>query len=177
MKIPDLSPELKFRKLTPTVEEFEFSFQAKKQALGPHVIRKWGWDEQFQRSVHDQRLREKPVSQIELNGRPIGTLSLQSLPEFIRFGEFYLIDSFRGIGIGSKILAHCLQLADAKNLPVRLEYLLWNPVGSLYRRNGFVEVGRTSTHFLMERPTRVDSHPVSASGTCGSVRVIVRREK
>jgi GNAT superfamily N-acetyltransferase len=64
---------------------------------------------------------------------------------------------FRGIGIGSKILAHCLQLADAKNLAVRLEYLLWNPVGSLYRRNGFVEVGRTSTHFLMERPTRVDS--------------------
>jgi len=157
MKVPDLPPNLKFRMLTPTDEEFEFSFQAKKRALGPHIIKQWGWDEKFQREVHDQRLREKPFCQIELNGRPIGTLSLQLLPEFVRFGEFYLIDSFRGLGIGSKILAHCLELADDEDIPVRLEYLLWNPVGSLYRRNGFVEVGRTSTHFLMERSKRLDS--------------------
>ena len=152
MKVPDLLPDLKFRKLTPTAEEIEFSFQAKKQAIGPHIIKQWGWDEDFQRKVHHQRLREKSFCQIEMKGRPIGTLSLQLLPEFIRFGEFYLIDSFRGIGIGSKILVHCLRFADDKNLPVRLEYLLWNPVGSLYRRNGFVEIGRTSSHYLMERP-------------------------
>ena len=102
-------------------------------------------------------MREKPFCQIELNGQPIGTLSLQLLPEFVRFGEFYLIDSFRGLGIGSTILAHCLELADDEDMSVRLEYLLWNPVGSLYRRNGFVEVGRTSTHFLMERPKLLDS--------------------
>jgi GNAT superfamily N-acetyltransferase len=153
MNVPDLPPDLTFQMLTPTDAEVEFSFQAKKQALGPYIIQQWGWDEKFQRDVHDQRLREKPFCQIELNGRPIGTLSLQLLPEFVRFGEFYLMDSFRGLGIGSKILAHCLELAD-DDIPVRLEYLLWNPVGSLYRRNGFVEVGRTSTHFLMERPKR-----------------------
>ncbi|MDR6667934.1 GNAT family N-acetyltransferase [Rhizobium sp. 1399] len=157
MKIPDLPPDLTFQMLTPTDEEFECSFQAKKQALGPHIIQQWGWDEKFQREVHDQRLREKPFCRIELDGQPIGTVSLQLLPEFVRFGEFYLMDSFRGLGIGSKILAHCLELADAEDLPVRLEYLLWNPVGSLYRRNGFVEVGRTSTHFLMERPKRLGS--------------------
>lgn len=155
MKVPDIPPDLAFRMLTPTDEEFEFSFQAKKQALGPHIIRQWGWDEKFQRDVHDQRLRDKPFCQIELNGRPIGTLSLQLMPEFVRFGEFYLIDSFRGLGIGSKILGHCLALADNEVLPVRLEYLLWNPVGSLYRRNGFVEMGRTATHVLMERPIRL----------------------
>ncbi|MEP3437509.1 MAG: GNAT family N-acetyltransferase [Hoeflea sp.] len=151
MIIPDLPPDLRFRKLTPTDEEFEFSFRAKKQALGPHIAQKWGWDEEFQRSVHDQRLREKPFCQIEMNGCPIGTVSLQLLPEFIRFGEFYLIDEIRGQGVGSRILAHCLQLADDTNLPVRLEYLLWNPVASLYRRTGFVEIGRTPIHFLMER--------------------------
>lgn len=152
MKVPDLPPDLKFQMLAPTDEEFEFSFLAKKQALGPHIIQQWGWDEHYQRKVHDQRLREKPVCQIDLNGQPIGTLSLHLLPGCIQFGEFYLIDSFRGRGIGSRILSHCLQLADDGNMPVRLEYLLWNPVGSLYRRNGFVEIGRTPTHFLMERP-------------------------
>jgi len=123
MKVPDLPPDVKFRTLTPTDEEIEFSFEAKKQALGLHIRLKWGWDEKFQREVHDQRLREKPFCQIELNGRPIGTLSLQRLPEFIRFGEFYLIDSFRGLGIGSRILAHCLKLADDKNLPVERQPL------------------------------------------------------
>ncbi|MDW9735730.1 GNAT family N-acetyltransferase [Sinorhizobium meliloti] len=162
MIVPDLHPDLKFRSLTPTVEELEFAFEAKKQALGPYIIQQWGWDEEFQRNVHARRMREKPFHQIVLNGQPIGTLSLQLLPEFIRFGEFYLIDSFRGIGIGSRVLDHCLQLADEKGLPVRLEYLLWNPVGSLYRRSGFVEVGRTPTHFLMERPTlKTSSEPSS----------------
>ncbi|MDP9762103.1 MULTISPECIES: GNAT family N-acetyltransferase [Agrobacterium] len=165
MIVPDLHPDLKFRSLEPTAEETEFAFQAKKQALGPHIIHRWGWDDEFQRGVHARRLREKPFCQIELNGRPIGTLSLQLLPEFIRFGEFYLIDSFRGIGIGSRVLAHCLQLADEKGLPVRLEALLWNPVASLYRRHGFVEVGRTPTHFVMERPVqgilKISSKPSS----------------
>ncbi len=34
------------------------------------------------------------------------------------------------------------------NLPVRLRYLKWNPVGSLYRRNGFQQVGESDVHFL-----------------------------
>jgi hypothetical protein len=36
-------------------------------------------------------------------------------------------------------------------LPMRLRYLKWNPVGSLYRREGFRQVGETDIHFLMER--------------------------
>lgn len=151
MNVPDMPPDLKFRLLTPTSEEFEFSFQAKRQALGPHVIRKWGWDDTYQRKVHAERLREKPFFQIEMIGQPVGTLSFQAKPQFIRFGEFYLINAFRGRGIGARILRHCIALADDADLPVRLEYLLWNPVGSLYRRHGFVEAGRTSTHVLMER--------------------------
>jgi GNAT superfamily N-acetyltransferase len=157
MKVPDLPPDLTFRTLVPTDEEFEFSFQAKKQALGPYITQKWGWDENFQRELHDKRLRENPFSQIELNGSLIGTLSFQPLPGFMRLGDFYLMASFQGRGIGSRILTHCLQLAGEKNVPMRLEYLLWNPVGSLYRRNGFIEVERTPTHFLMERPKRLDT--------------------
>ncbi|KXF77163.1 acetyltransferase [Paramesorhizobium deserti] len=152
MRIPDLPPDLKFQPLAQTDEEFEFSFRAKEQALGPHIRQRWGWNEQFQREVHGQRLGEKPFFRVELDGRPLGTLSFQEQPGHLRFGEFYLMNPFRGLGIGSRILAHCLQLADDVGSPVRLEYLLWNPVGSLYRRHGFVEIGRTPTHFLMERP-------------------------
>jgi hypothetical protein len=37
--------------------------------------------------------------------------------------------------------------------PVKLEHLHWNPVGSLYRRYGFVEVARSEIHCFMERAT------------------------
>ena len=142
MNIPDCPPDLSFSPLASTLEDFEFLFLAKMQALGPHIANKWGWDEQFQRNIHERRVREKPFFAIRSCGKPIGTLSLQLQPGYIRFGEFYLLDPFRGHGIGSKILSHCLRVADERGLPVRLEYLQWNPVGSLYRRNGFIETGR-----------------------------------
>ena len=35
---------------------------------------------------------------------------------------------------------------------VRLEYLKWNPAGSLYLRNGFVRTHETDIHVFLERP-------------------------
>src|SRR5260370_14574462 len=52
----------------------------------------------------------------------------------------------------SAILRHTLRLADERNLPVRLEYLKWNPVGNLYLRNGFVRTHETDIHIFLERP-------------------------
>ena len=70
----------------------------------------------------------------------------------MRFGEFYVFPAYQRRGIGSVVLGLCLELADAQRMPVRLEYLKWNPVGSLYRRHGFAVVGETDIHWLMERP-------------------------
>jgi hypothetical protein len=43
-------------------------------------------------------------------------------------------------------------IADERPLPVRLEYLKWNPAGSLYLRNGFVRTHETDIHVFLERP-------------------------
>jgi len=36
-------------------------------------------------------------------------------------------------------------------MSLRLRYLKWSPVGSLYRRHGFSMIGETEIHFIMER--------------------------
>ena len=82
----------------------------------------------------------------------MGTLSLMTLADHVRLGEFYLAPDVQDQGLGSMILRHCLDSADAAERPVRLEYLSWNPVGRLYRRHGFLETGRSDTHVFMERP-------------------------
>jgi GNAT superfamily N-acetyltransferase len=105
----------------------------------------------IQRSFHEQRFREKPFLRIIHCDVSVGTFALTRYPDHILLDDFYLLPEYHRRGLGTKILRHCLSVADAMSLPVRLRYLKWNPVGSLYRRNGFREIGETDIHFLMER--------------------------
>ena len=152
MTLPDLLPDFMFPRLPTTVEAIEFAFDAKRAAMGPHIVHRWGWDEAFQRELHQRRFAEKPYFQIRKGEQPLGTPSFQVASDHVRFGEFYLFPVHQGQGVGSNILRHCLAVTDACGLPVRLEHLHWSPVGSLYRRHGFVETGRSEIHVFMERP-------------------------
>ncbi|HEY4201613.1 MAG TPA: GNAT family N-acetyltransferase [Devosiaceae bacterium] len=147
-----LPPDLEFEPLPPTEAAFLFSFAVKKDALGEHVAARWGWDDDFQRGVHRQRFEARPFLAILRNGEAVGTLSFVVEDDHIRLGEFYLLGQHRNTGLGTRILVHALDQADAIGRPVRLEYLKWNPVGSLYRRHGFVDTHMTETHFHLERP-------------------------
>ncbi len=62
-----------------------------------------------------------------------------------------MFPEFQRHGLGSRILKHFLALADAERATVRLEYLKWNPVGTLYLRHGFTVISETDIHWLMER--------------------------
>tara|TARA_R110002124_G_scaffold279572_1_gene452197 strand:+ start:29039 stop:29509 length:471 start_codon:yes stop_codon:yes gene_type:complete len=151
MEIPDLPPDLRFARLGSDPSEIDFAFEAKRAAMGPHIIKRWNWDEAFQRNMHARNYSEKPFFKIERAEQKLGTLSFQRLPDHLRFGEFYLFPEHQGWGVGSAILAHCLSMADDMRFPVRLEYLHWNPVGSLYRRHGFKEISRSETHCFLQR--------------------------
>jgi GNAT superfamily N-acetyltransferase len=141
--------------LRPAIEQdFEFTFEAKHQALGPHVAARWSWDESFQRNLHSRRWQERPWSIIELHGEAIGTVSIQEAEDHIRFGEFYLLPAHQRMGIGSSVLKEVTSKADKAQLPIRLEYLKWNPVGSLYRRHGFEVVSENDIHYFLERSQR-----------------------
>jgi GNAT superfamily N-acetyltransferase len=151
MLLPDLLPDLRFPLLPKDEEAFRQSFEIKRAAMAPYIVQRWGWNEALQLRLHHERFTEKPFSAIDWCERRVGTLSLMTLRSHIRFGEFYLLPEVQRQGLGSRILCHCLALADAKGLPVRLEYLKWNPVGTLYRRHGFEITGESDIHWFMER--------------------------
>jgi GNAT superfamily N-acetyltransferase len=147
-----LSPDIRFELLPKTEEASDAAFEVKRAALGPHIRTQWGWDEGFQRSFHEKKFQECWLSSITVRDVPVGTIALMMVEDSIQLDEFYLLPSYQGRGLGTRVLRHALSLADELNRPVRLRYLKWNPVGSLYRRHGFVEVGQTDIHFLMRRP-------------------------
>jgi RimJ/RimL family protein N-acetyltransferase len=135
-----------------TEEDFEFAFEAKRQAMGPYIAVKWEWDEECQRSIHEQRWKEKPWFLITLDTVPVGTVSIHHLDrDLVRFGEFYLLKKFQGQGIGTELLKSFLKECDRDRRRVRLECLKWNPVGSLYKRNGFRVVSENEIHYFLER--------------------------
>jgi GNAT superfamily N-acetyltransferase len=150
-----LPPDVRFELLPRTEEAIRFSFEVKKDAMGPHIAARWGWDDALQLHTHRQRFEAKPFHRICKNSVAIGTLSWAVANDHIRFGEFYLLERYRGAGLGTLILRHALAEADALGLPVRLEYLKWNPVGSLYRRHGFVDSHVSETHFHLVHPVPV----------------------
>ena len=134
-----------------TAQDAEFAFETKKQALGPHVISKWGWDEQLQKSLHQQRWLNKTWFVLQFAGQDIGTVAIDEADDQIRLGEFYLLDGFRNQGFGSMILQYVLETADQRKQTVVLEVLKWNPVFALYQRNGFEVTAETDIHYHMLR--------------------------
>src|SRR4028118_1236304 len=151
-ELQDLPPDIRFEPLPQTEEAFNYAFEVKRLAMGPHIIARWGWDEEFQRRFHEQRFRERSFLRVLHGNVPVGAFALTAYPDHILLDDFYLLPDHQRCGLGTLILRHCLSAADRMGLPVRLRYLKWNPVGSLYRREGFQQVGETDIHFLMERP-------------------------
>jgi ribosomal protein S18 acetylase RimI-like enzyme len=139
--------------MTKEPDSFEFSFTAKKVALGPHIESKWGWDETFQRRLHSERWAAKAFYRIVVEGENAGTVAIDEWPGHVQLGEFYLLPAFQRRGIGREILELVIENAAAKHLPVRLECLKWNPAISLYKRAGFVVTRESDIHYFMERIT------------------------
>lgn len=131
--------------------DFAFAFEAKKQAMAPYIIPRWGWDEEYQLTIHRQKWNEKPWFLILSSEKAIGTVSIENFEGHARFGEFYILDEFRNQGIGTTVLTNFLTTCDADNQKVVLEYLKWNPVGALYKRNGFEITHESETHYFMKR--------------------------
>ena len=136
--------------MTKELDTFEFAFLAKKEALGPHVAVKWGWDEAFQRRVHSERWAAKSFFRIVVDGEAAGTVAIDESPTHVQFGEFYLLPPYQRRGIGGQVLASVMERSAKGRLPVRLECLKWNPALSLYKRVGFRVTSENDTHYFME---------------------------
>ncbi|CAG1011647.1 hypothetical protein BURK2_04319 [Burkholderiales bacterium] len=146
-----------------TADDFDFAFEAKRLAVGPHILARWSWDEDFQLDLRRKRWQERPWSIIEGDGAPIGTLSVAEHDDHFRFGEFRSLPTHPGQGIGTELLRQVLARADAASLPVKLEDLKWNPVGSLYRRHGFKVVAEIEIHSFLVRHPHVAQYAVSST--------------
>jgi len=131
--------------------DFEFLFELKKAAEFELIKSVFGWDEEFQRNMHENEWNEAQPRIVEISGEAVGSYLLQDIGDHFYFCRFFLLPAFHGKGIGSQILNQCLELADSEQKLVKLCYLKGSRVGSLYQRFGF-QITAEDTQFVhMER--------------------------
>ena len=49
-----------------TADDFEFAFEVKRDALGPYVAERWGWDDALQIQHHQKQWVDKPTTRWEM---------------------------------------------------------------------------------------------------------------
>lgn len=74
---------------------------------------------------------------IEACGAPIGRLYLHQRPEVLVLVDIALLPSWRGCGIGERLIRDVLQRAASLGLPVELHVEHFNRAQALYQRLGF----------------------------------------
>ena len=142
--------ELSFRKAQ--ANDNEFVFTVKKAAFREYVEQVWGWDDDYQRELHNRRFDSQDVCIIQFSGTDIGFLATSSTPDMLKVNQIYILPEYQGKGIGSACMTRIVDDASLEMKSVALQVLKVNTRGiTFYQRLGFSIVGESRTHFQMEK--------------------------
>ena len=143
--------EVKVRKAEAT--DSEFVFAVKKAAFREYVEQIWGWDDTYQRELHNRRFDSQDLRIIQFFGTDIGFLSTSNAPNTLNVDQLYILPEYQGKGIGAVCMKRIIDDANREQKSVTLQVLKINTRAiAFYQRLGFTIVNENSTHFQMKRP-------------------------
>lgn len=141
---------LKIRKARAT--DSGFVFVVKKAAFREYVEQIWGWDEVYQKELHNRRFASQDLRIIQFNGTDVGFLSTSSTPDALKVDQIYILPEYQGRGIGAACMRGIIDDANLERKPVTLQVLrINNRATAFYQRLGFTIVDENSTHFQMKK--------------------------
>ena len=141
-----------------SLDDSEFAYSAKRAAFREYVEKVWGWDEDEQRQLHEQRFGAQDFRVINLAGTDVGIMAVVVAPDCVKVNQLFILPEHQGKGIGRKCMLLIMEEVRQLRLPIRLRVLKVNPrAQAFYQRLGFVRTGETGTHVLMERAPNASS--------------------
>lgn len=141
---------LKIRKARAT--DSGFVFAVKRAAFGEYVEQVWGWDEVYQKELHNRRFASQDLRIIQFNGIDVGFLSTSNTPDALKVNQIYILPEYQGRGIGAACMKGIIDDANQEQKSVTLQVLRINTrATAFYKRLGFTIVDENSTHFQMKR--------------------------
>ena len=142
--------ELSLRKAH--TSDSEFVFTVKQAAFREYVEQVWGWNDNYQRELHNRRFTAQDVCIIQFRGTDVGFLATSSTPDTRNVHQLFILPEYQGKGIGSACMTRIVDHASLEVKSVALQVLKVNTRGiTFYQRLGFSIIGESPTHFQMER--------------------------
>ncbi len=141
---------LKLRQAQAT--DSEFVFAVKKAAFREYVEQIWGWDDTYQKDLHDRRFTSQDLRIIQFHGTDVGFLATSNTSDTLNVNQLYILLEYQGRGIGAACMKRIIDDANLEQKPVTLQVLKINTrATAFYQRLGFTIVDENSTHFQMKR--------------------------
>ena len=142
---------IKFQKRPAIHSDEPFMRALHKAAYQDVVARQFGWwDDEVQYSLFTQKWAPEKFEIIEIEGKPIGCLSVENHPDKVFVAEVQILPEFQGRGIGAELIRAELARARQMQKPVHLQVLQKNErARAFYERLGFTVQGTTNRHFSM----------------------------
>jgi ribosomal protein S18 acetylase RimI-like enzyme len=132
-----------------TEADYDFLYALHEATMRPTVSQIWGWDDARQSALFRERFDPATRQVIVIDGRDVGVLEVEERPVEVFLANIEIAPEQQNRGLGAAIITDILHDAHARRLPVTLQVNRVNPARWLYERLGFVETGRTETHYLM----------------------------
>lgn len=129
--------------------DYEFLYALHEATMKPAVSQIWGWDDARQSALFRERFDPATRQVIVIDGRDVGVLEVEERPVEVFLANIEIAPEQQNRGLGAAIITDILHDAHARRLPVTLQVNRVNHARRLYERLGFVETGRTETHYLM----------------------------
>ena len=115
----------------------EFAYSVKKAAFREYAEKVWGWDENQQRCLHDQRFDAQDFRIVSVAGTDVGVMAVVTTAEAVELNQIFILPEHQGKGIGRKCVLHVIEEARQLDVPVRLQVMKANPrAKSFYERLG-----------------------------------------
>lgn len=132
----------------------EYVVALKERTMRPDLERLGRWHAERSRMRVLAAFSIERTRLIELDGAPVGSVSLRHADDGWWLELFYLEPSVQGRGIGSAVLERLLDEVDlAGGEPVRLDVLQGSRARRLYERHGFAFESEDEIDvFLVRRP-------------------------
>ena len=130
----------------------EFVFAVKKAAFREYVQQIWGWDDNYQKDLHNRRFSSQDICIIQFCGADVGFLSASNTSDPVNIDQIYILPEYQGKGIGAACMKRIIDDANREQKPVTLQVLKINTrATAFYQRLGFTIVAENSTHFQMKK--------------------------
>ena len=80
---------LTLRKAGPN--DSEFAYRVKRAAFREYVEKVWGWDEDEQRQLHEQRFGAQDFRVINLAGTDVGIVAAVTAPDCLKVNQLFIL--------------------------------------------------------------------------------------